>query len=77
MVLSINIQTRLKEECLTEFQTLMLDKLIATFKKMGKSYSNAIILVMIFWSDENGDGFITVEEFKIFYEKESNTFNAR
>jgi len=51
---------RLKEECLTEFQTLMLDKLIATFKKM----------------DENGDGFITVEEFKTFYEKESNTFNA-
>ena len=35
-----NIQTRLKEECLTEFQTLMLDKLIATFKKMGKSKSN-------------------------------------
>jgi len=51
---------RLKEECLTEFQTLMLDKLVATFKKM----------------DENGDGFITVEEFKNFYEKESNTFNA-
>ena len=28
-------------------------------------------------SDENGDGFITVEEFKTFYEKESDTFNAR
>ena len=27
--------------------------------------------------DENGDGFITVEEFKTFYEKESDTFNAR
>ena len=35
-----HIKIRLKEECLTEFQTLMLDKLIATFKKMGKSNSN-------------------------------------
>ena len=46
MVLLINIQTRLKEECLTEFQTLMLDKLIATFKKMGKSKPNYPISII-------------------------------
>ena len=39
-------------------------------------YDHFIFVIIFLW-DENGDGFITVEEFKTFYEKESNTFNAR